>query len=200
MLLFKKMIVSYQKNTFQEIFIYYVFYLFIVFIYVLNLIFWPILELTIIIILRGLINSIWVTNLITGILMCKWRQIYSFSVMFNTRNKSVESWCLLTAAQSKALSYRDDEVTTATHMINLQHTQLTQEDASRELRKHDPTVRTETDQHKERARAMLRMEPSETQITHVERTKRKCAEPPTFTQPLKNVTVKEGHAMKWVHS
>ena len=87
-------------------------------------------------------------------------------------------------------------MTNATHMINLQHTQMSQVDASRELRKHDPTVRTETDQHKERARAMLRMEASETHVTHVQRTKQKCAEPPTFVEPLKNVTVKEGFAVK----
>ena len=104
--------------------------------------------------------------------------------------------CFPPAAQEKAHSYKDEEVTNATHMINLQHTQMSHVDASFELRKHEPTMRTDTDQHKERARAMLHMEQSETHVTHVERTKRKTAEPPTFTQPMKGVTAKEGRAVK----
>lgn len=110
--------------------------------------------------------------------------------------------CLIspvTAAQEKALAYKDEEVKQAFTDINMQHAKMRSTDASLELRMHDPSVAIESEVHVQRAKAMLNMaDPPGQQDVHMRphrlRVERK--EPPTFTKALLNATVKEGSPVK----
>jgi len=103
------------------------------------------------------------------------------------------------AAQEKASSYRDDEVQRATTDINLRHAQMQRSDASRELRLHEPNVHIESEVHVARAKAMLNIV-DDSRREHDQKVVGKTIptrkEPPTFTKPLQNISVKEGHAIK----
>lgn len=108
---------------------------------------------------------------------------------------------LLPAAQEKALAYKDDEVKKAFTDINLRHAQMARSDASKELRLHEPNVHIESEVHVARAKAMLNLaDDYKREESHriVQKTQPARKEPPTFTEPLSNVTAKEGQPVKSV--
>jgi hypothetical protein len=106
-----------------------------------------------------------------------------------------------TAAQEKALSYRDDEVKRAFTDINMRHAQMSRSDASRELRMHEPNVHIESEVHVARAKAMLNIADDQRRDQEqrvIGKTLPARRDPPTFTKPLQNIRAKEGQAVKCV--
>lgn len=104
-------------------------------------------------------------------------------------------------AQEKASSFKDDEVQKAFSDINTRHAQMLRSDASRELKSHEPNVNIESELHVIRARAMLELRDQDVSSQDfsskiVQKTQPTKKEPPVFTKPLQNVTVKEGHPVR----
>ena len=103
-----------------------------------------------------------------------------------------------TGAQERASSFRDDEVQKAFSDINTRHAQMLRSDASRELKSHEPNVNIESELHVIRAKAMLEFRDVSQDFSSkiVQKTQPTKKEPPVFTKPLQNVTVKEGYPVR----
>jgi len=105
-----------------------------------------------------------------------------------------------TAAQEKAQSYKDEDVTKGTLDINIRHAQMGRTDATKELRAHEPNVHIESEVHVARAKAMINMaddykyDESQTMFSKTAVKK----DPPTFTKPLANINAKEGQSVRLV--
>lgn len=104
----------------------------------------------------------------------------------------------MTATQEKAQSFKDSEVSEAFHTINLRHAELSQTDASKELRMHEPNIHISSEAHIDRAKKMLDLDIDPMKRVDVGKLQRgpKTQEPPTMTKPLMNAKAKEGQTVK----
>ena len=103
---------------------------------------------------------------------------------------------LLTASQHKVKSLHEQQLLHGADTIIQRHVELAKCDPSRELREHEPTVRIESEQHMERARAML----SEHHVAPPAappRTAPAQQAAPKFVALLSDIVANEGSAVKW---